>query len=145
MVDWEVFLAYVTYLGRFLGDKKGVGKMSVTYYTQVIITLSLLFRLEGKFHFLTKGFMYLSLFVRETSFQFFCHISKILRLMVRGASEDVVRFSFKSLWDNEASYAILSAFSLPGIPTWEGIHINKIVLLEINVSSWMSCTSSILE
>ena len=85
--------------------------------TLVIITSFLLFRLDGKFYFLTRNFILLNLFLRGTSFQFFCFVSKNFRLIVRSASEDVIRFSFKALWDNEATFAIFSAFSLPGIPT----------------------------
>lgn len=45
---------------------------------RVIMTSSLLFRLGGKFHFLTEGLMFLRLFVSETVVQFFCHVRLII-------------------------------------------------------------------
>jgi len=38
--------------------------------------------------FFMKGMMFLNVFEKETLLQFFCHVSRILRLMVSSDSED---------------------------------------------------------
>jgi len=73
----------------------------------VIITSFLLFRFRGKIHFLMEGLIFLNLFVRGTSLQFFCHVSRILRLMVTNASGEVVRLSLRVLWGTVANMTIL--------------------------------------
>lgn len=113
--------------------------------TRVIMTSSHLLRLQGKFHFLMKVLIFLNLFENGTLVYFSCHSPRILRLMVSSASEDVIRLSCMALWGSVASFANLSALSLPEMPTWEGTHIKVNALLVVDISSWMCCTSSFLE
>lgn len=89
--------------------------------------------------------MVLSLFLREMPVRYFYHASVVLRSTMLRVSEDAVRFNFKAFWGREASFAILSSFSLSGISTREGIHIIDISLLKVDISSWMYRSNSLLE
>jgi len=82
MVVRQIHVACVAYLSRFLGDEEVVGEVCITYSgSWYIMTSSLRFKLQEKIYFLVKGLLSLGLFDKGTLVQFFCHVSRILRLM----------------------------------------------------------------
>lgn len=68
-----------------------------------------------------------------------------MRSIFLRVSDNADGINFKTFRGVKVLLTILSAFSLLSIPLWEGIQMNDISLLEIDISSWIRRTYSLQE
>lgn len=111
---------------------------------RLVITSCFLFISVGISHFSILCLMFLSLFEKGKLVQYFCHSFLIMFWMVLSVSDDVIKFIFIADDEEVASFANVSTFSFPGIPMWEGTHMNDIDLFVSDISFCILCIISFL-